>query len=202
MTDEDEVVGCDTELLDWFHLSDFADLSIALSRAARADVWFPEREGNPGQGQPDDTGYSLAVSVYEAGVLLRCPMTIRHFLEMVLEQRLVSEPCGAWTELEERVFEVEGVRVGLSRTPFAPGKWKDWFPEEYGYVRAASDSTTVARWRRSRLEANRPYFNIEVHRPDGSVVPGQTRMLSLRRSWADQPPLNLDCGTRVREVAI
>ena len=180
MQEMDEEVGCDSELLDWFYLDNWQDMSIALSMGMHADVDFLD-EDSP----PDDTRESLGVDVFFSGIDVDYPMTIRSFLEAVIDLYDTTDIVETWRALEEQVHEVEGIRMRVSRTPFAPGHWDDFAAGDYAYVRAAPGSWTVAKWRRTRLEPQLPtHSTAEICAPDGKHVSGQTRLSTLRKAWA------------------
>jgi hypothetical protein len=134
----------------------------------------------------------LWVSVFGSGPILEYPITIAEFFNEVCRLVYESQEVESWRELsrrelEDRVRDVEGLRIRASREPFAPERsFNDVIPDEYSYKRAMPAATAVARFKKLRLERHRPYFLFEVLRPDGSVAPGQTRLSTVRHLWSSQ----------------
>lgn len=197
MLEMDEEVGCDSELLDWFYLHSWEDMSIALSIGMHANVWFVD-EDSP----PDDTCECVGLNVFFSGIDLDYPLTIRHFLESVIDMYDTSGVVETWRELETQVEGLERIHVRISRTPWAPGRWDDFVAGEYPFMRAAPGTWTVARWRETRLAPQLPtHPTITIQNPDGSRVPGQTRLSTLRFAWASaSTPPAVDAEQRVFEV--
>jgi hypothetical protein len=189
----DESVSCDSELLDWFSTPTWWDLSIALSMAMRANVEFPDREDVP----LDDSRGELSLSVFDTVGDYGYPMTIRELLINALDTFDNSVCVQSWRELQDSVEMVERVRVSVSRTPFAP--WNDWFDVlagDYPYRRGAPGGWTVARWRDQRLRPQLPtHAVLRLQYPDGSNVPGQSRLSTLRSAWANEPPSQIPAST-------
>lgn len=181
----DETLTCDSELLDWFSTPTWWDLSIALSMAMRANVEFPGREGIP----LDDSRQVLWLSVFDTVIECDYPMTMRELLIEALNTFDNSEFVQSWRELQDAVEATEHIRVAVGRTPFAPwDEWSDCIGGDYPYRRAAPGGWTVARWRRERLAPQLPtHAEVRLHYPDGSPVPGQTRLTTLRTAWAGEP---------------
>jgi hypothetical protein len=162
-------------------------------------VAFPDRE----EGPPVDPTSPLRVSVFDiTGPPLEYPMTVEGFLEKVAHLVYGSDELMTWTEFGDQVRHVEGVGVRVGRVPFAPYKtWDDLVLDAYPYSRAMPGGKTVAQLRRTRLEKGREFFIFEVFRPDGSAVPGQTRLSTVRQLWADQPRSEPVTRDRLREWA-
>lgn len=181
----DETFACDSEFLDAFSTRSWLEASIALSMALSANVEFPEQEDLP----PDDTRTGFALMVYRSVCEYEYPMSIRDFLVNVLDMYDTETCVESWRELTDVVEWLERIRVTIGRQPFAPADtWDDYHAGDYRFRRAAPGTWTVARWRNTRLTACLPTHAIaSVNYPDGSPVPGQTRLATLRRAWADQP---------------
>lgn len=193
----DETVTCDSELLDWFSTPTWWDLSIALSMAMRGNVEFPEREEKP----LDDSRKELSLSVFDTVTENDYPMTIRELLIDALDTFDNSECVQTWRELQDAVEATENIRVSVGRTPFAPwDDWSDFMAGDYPYRRAAPGTWTVARWRDQRLMPQLPTHSvISLLYPNGSPVPGQTRLATLRAAWVDEKPaLGPDSADPVR----
>lgn len=184
MDQTDETVTNDAELLDWFSTRTWWDLSIAMSMAMTANVEFPDRE----EDWDHDPVDPFTLLVYDTQSTVDYPLTIREFLTTALDTYDDAECVHTWWALEDTVEGVEGVRIAVGRKPFAPWlEWDDFLAADYRYRKAAPGTWTVARWRDQRLATHLPtHAVLEVINPDGTTVPGQTRMSTLRTAWADQ----------------
>ena len=88
--------------------------------------------------------------------------------------------------VESRIRNVEGFRVavywhhgGDTRSDL------QGFPV-YPYSQAASGSTTVAAWKRTRFRSLYPGFDVEVLDRRGNSVSGNMKLATLRASYEKQ----------------
>jgi hypothetical protein len=178
----DETVTTDAELLDWFSTRTWWDLSIAMSMAMKANVEFPDRE----EGWSHDPDDPFTLLVYDNENTVDYPLTIREFLITALETYDEASCVQAWQALEDAVEDVEGIRLSITRKPFAP--WSDdgdFLATEYRFHKEAPGTWTVARWRDKRLATHLPTQAVlDITYPDGAAVAGQTRLATLRAVWS------------------
>jgi hypothetical protein len=84
--------------------------------------------------------------------------------------------------VESRIRNMEGFAVAVYWHHGGDVRGdKESFPT-YPYQQAASGSSTVAEWKRTRFEPNYPGFDVEVLDPTGTSVSGNLKLDNLRGS--------------------
>ena len=87
--------------------------------------------------------------------------------------------------VELRISQIEGFLVRIRHLGGADVRSDRQGLPTWPYERAAKDSWSVADWKRERFAPTYPGFNVEVLDADGNPVPGQTRLESVRDTYAD-----------------
>lgn len=87
--------------------------------------------------------------------------------------------------VELRISQTEGFLVRIRHLHGADVLSDRTGMPGWPYERAAKDAWTVADWKRERFTPSYPGFNVDVLDGDGNIVPGQTRLESVRDSYED-----------------
>ena len=87
--------------------------------------------------------------------------------------------------MELRISQIEGFRVAVQHLHGANVRSDRAGLPAWPYERAAKDSWTVDKWKRERFALRYPGFNVEVLDADGNAVAGQTRLETVRDTYAE-----------------
>lgn len=85
--------------------------------------------------------------------------------------------------VELRIANIEGFLVKILHLHGADVRSDREGMPTWPYERAAKDSWSVADWKRERFAPRYPGFDIDVLDGSGTVVPGQTRLETVRDSY-------------------
>lgn len=88
--------------------------------------------------------------------------------------------------VELRISQIEDFRVTIRHLGGADVRSDRAGLPAWPYERAAKDSWNVSDWRRERFAATYPGFIVEVLDGDGNVVPGQTKLETVRDSYTEE----------------
>ncbi len=87
--------------------------------------------------------------------------------------------------VELRISQVEGFLVRMRHLDGADVRSDRMGMPTWPYERAAKDRWTVADWKRERFFPTYPGFSVEVLDGDQEDVPGQTKLETVRDSYAE-----------------
>jgi hypothetical protein len=86
--------------------------------------------------------------------------------------------------IESRIKSMEGFSVRILTENGADVRSDKVIPAQYDdYVNRASDTMTVASWKRVRFLPKFPGYSVEVQYRDGSTAHGGTQLATVRASY-------------------
>ena len=87
--------------------------------------------------------------------------------------------------VEKKIWDVEGFDVCFKHGGKDVRGDKTGLPQ-YSYDRCAKNEMTVAEYKKKRFGPNYPGYELDILDGDGNLVSGQTKLSTVRDSYAEE----------------